>query len=223
MSSILVENLFSILRDALIPVEESFTLTVNPDFVDGKGKIWLQEIFEELGGQGSFPQLEKVKFDLKLNRTAVLFDLELNFNRYRLKTFRSDLYENFHFPFVESHKRLCRTYEKECMKAGLQARHWNGPPVANQWFGDSEEIGDFSGNGSAGWKLRAYNDAQIDLLSRIHGYKLIRISPYETLMTGGVLRRLDQLLMNPKEEQQKVVLNWLIRKLELSPEKKSQS
>ncbi|MFC3414742.1 DUF7255 family protein [Algoriphagus hitonicola] len=222
MSSIFVENLFSILREELIAVEENFTLEVNPDFLDEKGKNWLQEIFEELSGQGSFPQLEKVKFDLKINRTVVLFDFELNFNRYRLKTFRSGLYENFQFPFVESHKRLCRTYEKECMKAGLQARYWNGPPVATQWFGDSEEIGDFSGNGSSGWKLRAYNDSQIDLLSRIHGFKLIRISPYETLMTGGALRRLDQLLMNPKEEQQKVVLNWLIRKLEIDSEKKNQ-
>lgn len=109
------------------------------------------------------------------------------------------------------------------MKAGFQGRHWNGPPVARQWFGDSEEIGDFSGNGSAGWKLRAYNDAQIDLLSRIHGFKLIRISPFETLMTGGALRRLDQLLMNPKEEQQKVVSSWLLRKLEIEAEKKNQS
>ncbi len=223
MSSIFAQNLLAILNEELDGVEQNIAMEVNPKFLDEKGKTWLQEIFEELGGKGPFPQLEKVKFDAKINRMVILVDFELNFNRYRLKTFRSELYDNFQFPFVEAHKRLCRTFEKECMKAGFQGRHWNGPPVARQWFGDSEEIGDFSGNGSAGWKLRAYNDAQIDLLSRIHGFKLIRISPFETLMTGGALRRLDQLLMNPKEEQQKVVSSWLLRKLEIEAEKKNQS
>jgi hypothetical protein len=66
--------------------------------------------------------------------------------------------------------------------------------------------------GATGWKLSAYNHLQVDLLTRIHGYKLIRLSPYETIMTGGSLKRLDQLLINPKEEQRSMLYGWLMRK-----------
>ncbi|MGM0946152.1 MAG: DUF7255 family protein [Bacteroidota bacterium] len=223
MSGILINNLFSSLREGEIAFEENFHLDVNPNFLDEKGRTWLQEIYEDLDGIGKNPLLEKLKFDLKINRTLLIFDFELSFNRYRLKSFRSELYDEFSFPFVESHKRLCRTYEKECMKAGLQARHWQGPTIATQCFGEAEEIGDLTGNGSPGWKLRAFNEAQVDLQSRIHGYKIFRISPYETIMTSGALRRLDQMLMSPTEEQRKVVLRWLLRKMEIEQDTEKQN
>jgi hypothetical protein len=123
------------------------------------------------------------------------------------------MYSEWNFPFAEGHKRLCRTYEKECLKAGMQQRIWNGPPVAKSVFGEASEPGDFSGNGPTGWKLLGYNDGQYDLQTRLHGYKLIRISPFETIMTGGSLKRLDQLLVNPKEEQRAILFNWLKRKV----------
>lgn len=188
-------------------------LDVNPKFLDSKGKSWMKEIFEDLGGYGSFPMLEKLKFDFKIGRHLIIWDEELHFNRYRLATFRSEMYSEWTFPFSESHKRLCRTFEKECLKAGMQQRIWNGPPVAKNVFGEASESGDFSGNGATGWKLLGYNDAQYDLQTRLHGYKLIRLSPYETLMTGGSLKRLDQLLVNPKEELRSVLYHWLMRKV----------
>ena len=154
-----------------------------------------------------------MKFDFKIGRHLILWDDELHFNRYRLTTFRSELYAEWTFPFAESYKRLCRTFEKECLKVGLQQRIWTGPPMAKNVFGLAEESGDFTGNGAPGWKLLAYNDAQYDLQTRLHGYKLIRLCPYETIMTGGSLKRLDQLLINPKEEQRTMLYNWLMRKL----------
>jgi aryl-phospho-beta-D-glucosidase BglC (GH1 family) len=114
---------------------------------------------------------------------------------------------------VDSYKRLCRNFERECLKAGLQDRIWNGPPIASKIFGKSEEYGDLSGNGSAGWKLNAYNDVQYDLITRLHGFKLVRIPVYENLMTGGSLKKIDDLLLNPKEENQKILVNWISRKL----------
>jgi hypothetical protein len=95
----------------------------------------------------------------------------------------------------------------------MQQRIWEGPPLATRLFGQPSEPGDFHGIGATGWKLLAYNHLQVDLLSRIHGYKLIRLSPYETIMTGGSLKRLDQLLINPKEEQRSMLFAWLMRKL----------
>lgn len=188
-------------------------LEVVPKYLDEKGKGWLKEILNELGGNGSLPLLEKLKFDFKLGRHFILWDDELHFHRYRLSSLKSGLYEELNFPFAESYKRLCRTYEKEALKAGMPQRIWQGPSVASTLFGKASDPGDFSGNGPSGWKLMAYNAAQIDLQTRIHGYKLIRLNPYETIMTGGSLKRLDQLLINPKEEQRTMIYNWLMRKL----------
>lgn len=186
---------------------------VQPRYLDARCKLWLSTVLEDLGGKGSFPLFEKVPVDFKFGRTLILWDEELVFNRYRGITFRSDLYEEFQFTFLEGHKRLCRTYEKEALKVGMQQRIWEGPPLATRVFGQPSEPGDFHGVGATGWKLIAYNHLQVDLLTRIHGYKLIRLSPYETIMTGGSLKRLDQLLINPKEEQRSMLFAWLMRKL----------
>ncbi len=202
-----------ILRDGGAEYDWKAELEVVPKYLDQKGKTWLAEILEDLGGNGSMPLLEKLKFDFKIGRFFILWDEEIHFNRYRLITLRSSLYTDFNFIFSEGLKRLCRTYEKEALKSGMNSRVWAGPPIARNVFGEASEPGDFSGNGAIGWKLLAYNDAQLDLQTRIHGYKLIRLSPFETIMTGGSLKRLDQLLVNPKEEQKQILFNWLMRKL----------
>ncbi|WP_425638674.1 DUF7255 family protein [Algoriphagus yeomjeoni] len=212
MDNLMTRQLDLILREGEVDFERDFDLKIEPKYLDSKGRTWLTEIYSELGGTGEIPLLQKLKFDFKIGRNLFVYDEELHFNRYRLITFRSDLYSELNYPFVETQKRLCRTYEKECLKVGLQERIWNGAPVAKHCFGAASEPGDFSGNGAIGWKLTAYNDAQFDLQTRIHGYKLFRITPFETLMTGGSLKRLDQLLINPKEEQRVMLLNWFNRK-----------
>ena len=186
---------------------------VQPRYLDARSKSWLSTVLEDLGGKGTFPLFEKVPVDFKFGRTLILWDEELVFNRYRGISFKSELYEEFQFTFLEGHKRLCRTYEKEALKAGMQQRIWEGSPLATRLFGQPSEPGDFHGVGATGWKLLAYNHLQVDLLTRIHGYKLIRLSPYETIMTGGSLKRLDQLLINPKEEQRSMLFAWLMRKI----------
>lgn len=213
MEHLMTRQLDLILKEGGAAYDWQVDVDLNPKFLDSKGKTWLTEIFEDLGGAGSFPLLEKLKLDFKVGRHLIIWDDELHFNRYRLGTFRSELYSEGTFPFSEGHKRLSRTFEKECLKAGMQQRVWNGPPLAKNVFGEASESGDFTGNGAIGWKLLAYNDAQYDLQTRLHGYKLIRLSPYETLMTGGSLKRLDQLLVNPKEEQRGMLFNWLMRKV----------
>ena len=212
MDNLMTRQLDFILREGEVDFERDFELELVSKYLDQKGQNWLSEIFSDLEGDGKLPLLEKLKFDFKIGRNLFLYDEEIHFNRYRLITFRSDLYSELSFPFFDTQKRLCRAYEKECLKVGMQQRCWNGPPVAKHCFGEASEPGDFSGNGAIGWKLTAYNDAQFDLQTRIHGYKLFRITPFETLMTGGSLKRLDQLLVNPKEEQRTMLLNWFNRK-----------
>ena len=202
-----------ILKEGGATYDWQIDFEVQSRYLDARCKSWLSTVLEDLGGKGSFPLFEKVPVDFKFGRTLILWDEELVFNRYRGITFRSDLYEEFQFTFLEGHKRLCRTYEKEALKVGMQQRIWEGPPLATRVFGQPSEPGDFHGVGATGWKLIAYNHLQVDLLTRIHGYKLIRLSPYETIMTGGSLKRLDQLLINPKEEQRSMLFAWLMRKL----------
>jgi hypothetical protein len=214
MHQIKVQHLINIVKASDLPIDIEFNLEVNPTFLKGKGETLLKSVFDELGGKGNMPVLEHLKFDFKINRYLFIYDDAVHFNRYRLSTLKSELYTVFSFPWVDSYKRLCRTFEKECIKSGLQDRIWNGPPIASRIYGKSEDPGDLSGNGSSGWKLNAYNDVQYDLISRLHGYKLIRIPEYENLMIGGSLKKIDDLLLNPKEENQKAILNWVSRKVQ---------
>ncbi|UJP64196.1 DUF7255 family protein [Mongoliitalea daihaiensis] len=209
-----VANLRSILEESDLEVDSFFHLEVNPDYLKGKGELLLQAVFENLEGRGKMPVLEKLRFDFKIQRYVFLYDDEVHFNRYRLNSLKTDLYDTFTFDWVDSYKRLCRTYEKECLKAGIQDRIWNGPPIARKIFGEASEAGDLSGNGASGWKLNAYNDAQYDLLSRLHGYKLIRLPQYENLMLGGSLKKVDDLLLQPKEAFKIAMTNWIKRKIQ---------
>lgn len=213
MEHLMTRQLDLILKEGGASYDWKTDFEVQPQYLDARGKAWLSQSLEALGGKGSFPLFEKIQVDFKIGRTLILWDDELVFNRYRGITFRSEMYEEFQFTFLEGYKRLCRTYEKEALKVGLQQRIWEGPPLATRIFGQPSEPGDFHGVGASGWKLLAYNHFQVDLLSRIHGYKLIRLSPYETIMTAGSLKRLDQLLINPKEDQRSMLFGWLMRKL----------
>jgi hypothetical protein len=213
MEHLMTRQLDLILQEGGAIYDWQVDFEVQPRYLDARSKSWLSTVLEDLGGKGTFPLFEKVPVDFKFGRTLILWDEELVFNRYRGISFKSELYEEFQFTFLEGHKRLCRTYEKEALKAGMQQRIWEGSPLATRLFGQPSEPGDFHGVGATGWKLLAYNHLQVDLLTRIHGHKLIRLSPYETIMTGGSLKRLDQLLINPKEEQRSMLFAWLMRKI----------
>ncbi|MCC5939578.1 MAG: hypothetical protein JJU34_20025 [Lunatimonas sp.] len=189
-------------------------LEAKDSLLDDKANGFLMQGYQALDGVGAAPRLKNLTFDFQLDRCLFVFDDEVHFNRYRLETLRSELYSAFYFPWHGAYLRLCRQQEKQCMQSGMQQRIWYGPPLAAKCFGESEEPGDLAGNGSAGWKLNAYNDLQYDLISRLHGYKLIRLSGYENLMVGGSLKKVDQLLLRPDEKTLGLLANWLLRKTE---------
>lgn len=213
MEHLMTRQLDLILKEGGAAYDWQVQLEVQSRYLDARCKSWLSALLNELGGNGTLPLLEKFKVDFKFGRTVILWDDEVTFNRYRGASLRSSLYDEFQYSFVEGHKRLCRTFEKEALKVGMAQRIWEGSPLATRIFGSPSDPGDFYGVGATGWKLTAYNHFQIDLLTRIHGYKLIRLSPYETIMTGGSLKRLDQLLINPKVEQRSMLFGWLVRKI----------
>jgi len=213
MEHLMTRQLDLILKEGGATYDWQVDFEVQTRYLDARNKSWLTMALEDLGATGPYPLFEKVPVDFKFGRILILWDEEENFNRYRGITLRSPMYAEFHYIFFEGYKRLCRTYEKEAIKAGSTKRIWEGPPLATRLFGAPSDPGDFHGVGATGWKLNAYNHMQVDLLTRIHGYKLIRLNPYETIMTGGSLKRLDQLLINPKEEQRSMLYGWLMRKL----------
>jgi hypothetical protein len=195
-----------------IDVEPGFELEVRQKHHEGRGKELLDEVYAELGGNDKSPILGRLKIDFKVGRHLFVYDDAYHFNRYRLQTLKSDVYSVFNFQWKTQYVRLCRSHERECLLSGLQERIWEGPPLAGQCFGRSEEPGDLSGNGSSGWKLNAYNDVQYDLISRLQGYRIIRIPAYENLMIGGSLKKIDQLLRSPNEATLKAIAAWLLRK-----------
>ncbi len=213
MQSLIIRQLDEILQESDLFFDSGFDLDLNPNFLDENSKDWLSEAYQELGGKSDYPLLEKLKFDFKINRFVIKYDDESHFNRYRSITLRSDIYGHFSFTFSQAYKRLCRTFEKDCLKVGMQNRAWFGSPMAKAHFGEGSDPGDFFDEGAPGWKLLAYNDLQMDLQSRLHGYKLIRIAPYETLMIGGRLQRIDHLLMSANDDTKAIILNWLKRKM----------
>jgi hypothetical protein len=208
-----VQSLLNALDACDIKYEPDFSLDVSQNLLDKKSMGWLRSCYEGLGGRNSAICLPRLRMDFAIDRHLFLVDDAVHFNRYRLLTLKNDLYQVFTFPWAVSYERLCRQQERACLQAGLQERIWNGPPLASKCFGKSEEFGDLSGNGAAGWKLNAYNDMQYDLISRLHGFKLVRIPVYETIMTGGSLKKLDQLLLNPGSATLELLGKWLSRKL----------
>lgn len=213
MHSIKIKTLMNILHAGEVPFEEGFMLPVNKKILDAKAEQLLREVYQELGGTGEPVYLPQLKFDFKVGRFLFLYDEESHFNRYRLKTFSSVIYQTFSFSWVDSYRRLCRTYERDCLKVGMQERIWEGPPIARRCFGNPEEAGDLTGNGATGWKLNAYNDAQYDLITRLSGYKMVRLPMYENLMVSGSLKSINQLLLSPKEETHLAIVNWINRRL----------
>ncbi|MEX2594254.1 MAG: hypothetical protein WD426_15890 [Anditalea sp.] len=213
MHHLKVKALLNALETAEIPAEEEFVLAVNNKLLDKKADNLLKEVYEVLGGIGEPVHLTQLKFDFKIDRFLFLYDGENHFNRYRLNTFKMDIYQLFTFIWVDAYRRLCRTYERDCLKAGTQERIWEGPPLALRCFGKPGEAGDLSGNGASGWKLNAYNDVQYDMISRLSGYKIIRLPMYENIMISGSLKRIDRLLAKPQEETNIAIVNWLKRKM----------
>ncbi|MEX2512704.1 MAG: hypothetical protein WD398_07355 [Cyclobacteriaceae bacterium] len=196
-----------------IPADINYQIKVEKKMLGGKGLELLEAAYLNLNGISELPILNHLKIDFKIGKNLFLYDDAHHFNRYRMVTLKSEIYQVFNFTWHSNYQRLCRAHERECMLSGLQDRVWNGPPLASKSFGISEEPGDLSGNGAPGWKLNAYNDVQYDLISRLQGFRMIRIPAYENLLVGGSLKRIDQLLLRPDENTLSAIGSWLNRKM----------
>ncbi len=152
------------------------------------------KIYHEMGGQNQ-------QFPVRIARETLLIDEKLiividdhsHFNRYRLITLRSGIYSSLIGVDAEKYRRFCRMHEKECLKSGLLTENWaNAKSI--EYFGQPADPGDFFGNGSPGWKLKAFEDFMLDIIAMIKKMELIRISCYDTILQNGQLVRISKLL-----------------------------
>ncbi len=155
-------------------------------------------IYQELGGQNQ-------QFPVRIVRETLLIDEKLfiaiddhsHFNRYRSMTLRSDIYNSLKGVDAEKYRRFCRMHEKECLKSGLLTEKWANPKSI-EYFGQPSDPGDFFGNGSPGWKLKAFEDFMLDLITLIKKMILVRISCHDSILVNGQLTRITKLLENKK-------------------------
>ncbi|WP_375582449.1 hypothetical protein [Cyclobacterium xiamenense] len=213
MHQLLVSRILQALDACDLPYEANVTLDVHFSRLRGKGEELLSSAYDELGGKADFPLLRQLRLPVKMGKHLLVYDDGNHFNRYRLLTLKSEVYQVFNFSWHAAYLRLCRSHERECLLSGLQERVWAGPPIARSCFGSAESPGDLSGSGAPGWKLNAYNDLQYDLISRLEGYRLHRIPAYENLMMGGRLQRIDKLLLRPDDAVLRAIGTWLLRKM----------
>ena len=190
-------------------------LAVQPFLGKIQNKAELIQVYKDLDGQhDQISRLASLSlihcFDLD---AYVLFEPNFFFNKYRLVTLRSDLYDqmNIHFDLLK-YKSYCRSKEQNALKAGLAKQIWSDP-TAKDLFGASEEAGYFGGNGSNGWKLIALTNFALDVFMHEQGLKLIRLSPYDTLMVNGRLHSLKELLLSSDPNVNEKVQQFLKRQL----------
>ena len=170
--------------------------------------------YDALGGIGEKAPTFTSDWHLELEGLAVQWDDELHFNKYRRVTLRSKAYDTLKVVNKMKYLDHCRKREKECLKAGLAGKKWHHHH-AEKAFGISEEPGDLGGKGSAAWRYRAWGDFLQDITALIYPIKVLRLSIWDELLINKKLVKLGELITNPSEEQQEIILQHLKRRIAL--------
>jgi hypothetical protein len=205
------KHLISLLQENQFKIQK-YDLQVDRKLISEIEKFEPFQLYKELGGlKQECPHLTKTWYYTKPN-TIIILDDYLHFNRYRSITLRSPLYDDIAVFPRENFRRYCRNYEKECIKSGLQKWIWSNRE-SDFYFGTSEEPGDFSNNGSGGWKLRSYQDFLEDAVANALNFKIVRFSVYDNFLADGKLVRLDSILDRATHPLQNQLLNYVVRRM----------
>lgn len=159
----------------------------------------IYNVYKNLGGILDEAPVNIGDWDIDLKSCIIEFDEENHFNRYRLITLNSKIYDNYINFNVDEYKNYCKNYEKNCRTDG---GYWRNDSSDRQ-FGISSPEGDFNGNGSSRWKQRAYYDFLKDIYSLITQTPVIRISIYDKFKYSTI----GQLITN----EESLILRQFIR------------
>lgn len=153
-------------------------------------------VYRRLGGILPVVPCNLKKGDIVLPDIIVELDEEQHFNRYRLLTLESPLYNELkRFP-LDEYKSYCKEHERACRTDG---RFWTSKPCEMQ-FGKAGERGVLDGMGAPRWKQRAFYDFLKDLSGLIIGTQYIRVSIYDKVQTSDLVKTVDYVIRNREQE-----------------------
>lgn len=139
----------------------------------------VERVYSALGGTSEQIPINYGSWDISLKDFCIEFDEERHFNRYRLETLASSIYNDFPFFSVSNYKEYCLTKEEQCLRAASWGNNWK-TNSSDKHFVASGDYGDLSENGSSRWRQRAFYDFIKDLNSVIRKVPVLRISIYDT-------------------------------------------
>lgn len=158
----------------------------------------IDRVYHLLGGVLQQFELNLRAWDIELEGTAVEFDEQLHFNRYRLATLDSPAYAQLlGFPLA-AYREHCEKHESECLSAGGFGGKWTSRSTVRQ-FGEGAPPKDLSGLGSPRWRQRAFYDFVKNLSPRLIGVQVVRESIWDTVPEDGQVRRVLDVLRSPQE------------------------
>lgn len=210
-----LEHLKDILtRNGVVHLPDSLPRLTMPKLRQSKYYEDIKETYEELGGQKVDTPFGLNDFFLEMHNKAVIIDDKLHFNQYRSKTMLCPIYDELlNFP-LQNYRRYSRQFQKECLMAGSRNELWSDP-LSDRHFGASNDSGDLGLNGSSTWKMNAMIDLITDTSTLLMPYEVIRISLYDSVLVGGKITPLKDLLLSRKEENEQVIYMLFARKLGL--------
>ena len=157
-------------------------LTKNQFLLSSELYFEVEKMYKELGGTQEEPPLKFGAWDISTPKFIMELDEENHFNRYRLQTLNSNIYQSIKgFP-LEAYKQFCTQYESCCRKFG---GYWQSDS-SEKLFMKSNNNGCLNGTGSSRWKQRAFYDFLRDVTGLIKGIPVIRLSIYQTFKGKSV-------------------------------------
>ena len=136
----------------------------------------VESMYKELGGILGEPPLTFGSWDISTPEFILELDEENHFNRYRLQTLSSNIYQMINGFRLDEYMRFCTLYESGCRKHG---GFWKNNS-SEKLFVKSDDNGCLDGAGSSRWRQRAFYDFLRDVTGLIKEIPVIRLSIYQT-------------------------------------------
>lgn len=136
----------------------------------------VESMYKELGGILGEPPLTFGSWDISTPEFILELDEENHFNRYRLQTLNSNIYQMINGFRLDEYMRFCTLYESGCRKHG---GFWKNNS-SEKLFVKSDDNGCLDVAGSSRWRQRAFYDFLRDVTGLIKEIPVIRLSIYQT-------------------------------------------
>ena len=157
-------------------------LTTNQFLLSSELYFEIERIYKELGGTQEEPPLKFGAWDISTPKFIMELDEENHFNRYRLQTLNSNIYQMINGFRLDEYMCFCKLYESSCRKHG---GFWKNNS-SEMLFVKSDDNGCLNGTGSSRWRQRAFYDFLRDITGVISGIPVIRLSIYQTFKSKKV-------------------------------------